>query len=123
MSKVMPLFGTDKLKMEEEKPSIESTILTKLNDMLNKQYTFNAMKSWSEAAIISYFDSDSADDINSFKKLMAGVKELLQAKCDKESAKEIYIKCVDSIYDYAAIHDYTEQQEVLGNIQYELSHE
>jgi len=119
----MPLFGTDKLKMEEEKPSIESTILTKLNDMLNKQYTFNAMKSWSEAAIISYFDSDSADDINSFKKLMAGVKELLQAKCDKESAKEIYIKCVDSIYDYAAIHDYTEQQEVLGNIQYELSHE
>jgi len=54
---------------------------------------------------------------------MTGIKELLQEKYEVESAKEIYTECVKSIYDYAAIHDYNEQKEILGTIQYELTHE
>ena len=66
------------IKNERENANIGSIIPTKLNNILNKQYIFNAVKSWVEAAIISYFDSDAADDINQFKKLMTGAKELLQ---------------------------------------------
>ena len=70
MAKVATTPCSHESKMEEKNANIESIILTKLNDILNKQYTFNAVESWVEAAIISYFDSDVADDINSFKKLM-----------------------------------------------------
>jgi len=45
MAKVTTTPWSHESKMEEKNVNIESIILTKLNDILNKQYTFNAVES------------------------------------------------------------------------------
>lgn len=97
-------------------------ILDQLNSILDKQDSYNAIKSCSNSAVISYFDSDLTDDIPSFKNLITGIKNLLEEKYGQDNAKDLYTQCIASAYEYASTYEYDAHKEVLGDIKYELSH-